>query len=305
MKVEHLRRVLEINKTGSINRAAQNLYISQSTLSSSVNALEAELGEKIFQRTQEGVTLTGFGGQFIQHADEILKHFDQIERLCAYGVQPTPPRRLDVMVYYLFFASQVWAEFCNSHKNGNIDLNFFERTRSEIITAVAEGKAELGLVMMPSVDREKWLAFLSDLGVDYTIISVEPPHAVVGPNCDFYEEAILTPAQMAQRRMIIFPEENPLFSTIDRIIFRKYSPSSYLTVCERGSLMGILQRTGGYYLGTYNRKAYSKYPFYDQVRRIPILGADYHYEIGYVTRRGNSLSKLAGEYLQMVRNVMV
>ena len=304
MKIEQLRRVLEVYNTGSINRAAQNLYMSQSSLSSSINALEMELGEKIFKRSAEGVVLTSFGGQFVEHTREILNHVDTIERLCAIGPQKPVSSRLDVMVYYLFFAQQVWAIFCNSHRSENIDLNYLERTRTEIINSVANGKAELGLLMMPSVDREKWLSLMAAQGLEYTLISIETPHAVMGPYCEMYDSSALTPAQLANRKMIIFPEENDLFMTIDRKIFKKFSPNSFLTVCDRGSLIGILNQTEAYYLGTFNKKAYSHFPFYGGVKCIPILGTDFHYEIGYVRRRGMYLSAYADEFMQMIQMLL-
>lgn len=305
LKIEQLRRAMEVSKTGSINRAAQNLYMSQSSLSSSIRALESEMGEDIFCRSQEGVSLTIFGQQFVEHAQAILRHYEKIEQISALAPHKMQPSRLDVMVYYLYFASQIWAQFCNNHKNENIDLNYIERTRSEIVTAVANGKAELGLVMMPSIDREKWLSLFTSQSIDYTCITIETPHAVVGPNCEFYNAKMLTPAQMTNRKMIIFPEENELFMMIDRKIFKQFSPSSYFTVCDRASLSGILHETGSYYLGTFNKKAYSCVPFYENIKSIPIIGIDFHYEIGLVKAQNHTLSDYAVEFLHMVQKIMV
>ena len=61
MKIEQFRQVIEIFNTGSINRASQNLFLAQSSLSSSIRALERELGKEIFIRTQSGIGLTQFG----------------------------------------------------------------------------------------------------------------------------------------------------------------------------------------------------------------------------------------------------
>ena len=49
MNIKHLSYVVEICRCGSINKAAQNLYISQSSLSGSVKSLEEELHYQLFR----------------------------------------------------------------------------------------------------------------------------------------------------------------------------------------------------------------------------------------------------------------
>ncbi len=53
-----LNYVTEIYNCGSINKAAQNLFVSQSSLSNSIRELEDELGIKIFIRSNRGIILT-------------------------------------------------------------------------------------------------------------------------------------------------------------------------------------------------------------------------------------------------------
>ena len=71
MNLNQLLHVSEINRLGSFSKAAQTLYISQSALSKSVHALEAELKKEIFIRTPEGVTTTEFGKALIQESGKI------------------------------------------------------------------------------------------------------------------------------------------------------------------------------------------------------------------------------------------
>lgn len=53
MKIEQIQQIIEVAQVGSINRASQNLYIAQSTLSSSIKCVETELRQKLFIRTQK------------------------------------------------------------------------------------------------------------------------------------------------------------------------------------------------------------------------------------------------------------
>ena len=72
MNLNSFLYVAEIERCGSINRAAQNLYTSQSNLSTALKSLEDELGYPIFKRTSNGSVPTPEGYLFIQSAKAIL-----------------------------------------------------------------------------------------------------------------------------------------------------------------------------------------------------------------------------------------
>lgn len=68
-----LNYVSEIYNCGSINKAAQNLFVSQSSLSSSIRELEEELGIKIFIRSNRGIVLTEDGQEFLTQIRPIIE----------------------------------------------------------------------------------------------------------------------------------------------------------------------------------------------------------------------------------------
>ncbi|MBR6426694.1 MAG: LysR family transcriptional regulator, partial [Clostridia bacterium] len=61
MTIQQIQYLLTIVRTGSLNRAAEQLYVSQPTLTGVVKSLEEELGITLFNRTNRGVTLTPEG----------------------------------------------------------------------------------------------------------------------------------------------------------------------------------------------------------------------------------------------------
>lgn len=81
MRLEHLKYMIEIDKLHSITAAAKSLYISQTTLSSIVKGVEAELGFTIFERTPSGVVTTPDGEEFLALAWEINIKFEEVKRL--------------------------------------------------------------------------------------------------------------------------------------------------------------------------------------------------------------------------------
>lgn len=84
MTIQQLEYILEVNRSGSINQAAQNLYVSQSSVSSAVCSLEKELGEQIFQRKWNGVVPTPRGFEILEYASQIC----EIHKSMAAGRKP-------------------------------------------------------------------------------------------------------------------------------------------------------------------------------------------------------------------------
>ena len=53
-----MKYAVEVAKTGSLNKAAEKLFMAPPNLSRSIKELESDLGITIFERSQKGVTLT-------------------------------------------------------------------------------------------------------------------------------------------------------------------------------------------------------------------------------------------------------
>ena len=58
MKNQQLRYFVEVVDSGSINKASEKLFVSQPSLSRSIQSLEEEMGKELIIRSNHGVTLT-------------------------------------------------------------------------------------------------------------------------------------------------------------------------------------------------------------------------------------------------------
>ncbi|WP_028025698.1 LysR family transcriptional regulator [Enterovibrio calviensis] len=76
MNIETIRAFLEVVSTGSFQQAAENLYITQSTMSARIKGLEERLNRPLFQRTRHGVVLTTGGHKFLRHANTMVKAWE-------------------------------------------------------------------------------------------------------------------------------------------------------------------------------------------------------------------------------------
>ena len=77
MKLEWIRCFYEIARTGSISKAAQNLFITQPAATKMMHALESELGETLLTRTSTGVTFTEQGIIFLKFCQQVLTSYEQ------------------------------------------------------------------------------------------------------------------------------------------------------------------------------------------------------------------------------------
>lgn len=71
MELHQLRYMMAVAKYQSFTRAAEEINISQSSLSTQISKLEAELGTKLFERGARLITLTRAGEEFLPFASEI------------------------------------------------------------------------------------------------------------------------------------------------------------------------------------------------------------------------------------------
>jgi len=56
--IQQLQYILEVNRVGTITQAAKNLFVSHSSVSNAIRALEEELGFAVFDRSRQGAVPT-------------------------------------------------------------------------------------------------------------------------------------------------------------------------------------------------------------------------------------------------------
>lgn len=85
MNIEQLQYICMVAKTNSITVAAENLYVTQQTISKAINKLEMEIEKKLLIRSHKGVTLTEDGEVFVERASKIVGEFQELYGLMCHG----------------------------------------------------------------------------------------------------------------------------------------------------------------------------------------------------------------------------
>ncbi len=128
MNIKHLKYALEVQKTGSINKAAENLYIDQPNLSRAIKELETDLNITIFERSSKGIIVTADGERLLQYSRIILKELDEMEEM--FKEKKTNKQNFSISVPRAAYISYAFANFTNNISNNNPAEIFYNETNS-------------------------------------------------------------------------------------------------------------------------------------------------------------------------------
>ena len=79
MNVIYLKYAVAVAKAGSLNKAAEELFVAQPNLSRAIKELEKELGTVIFERTSKGISLTPDGEKLVAYGKKIIREIEEVE----------------------------------------------------------------------------------------------------------------------------------------------------------------------------------------------------------------------------------
>jgi DNA-binding transcriptional LysR family regulator len=141
-----MRLFLTVVEQGSLTKGAETMNLALASVSERISGMESSLGAQLLERNRRGVTTTAAGDALVRHARLIL---DQVEHmrgeLRTYGTGLKGRIRLlsNTAGLAAFLPYQL-GRFLVAYPDLSIDLN--ERPSTEIAVAIAEGRADLGVV---------------------------------------------------------------------------------------------------------------------------------------------------------------
>jgi DNA-binding transcriptional LysR family regulator len=149
--LRQLRYFLAAAETGQFSMAATQEHVSQSAITNAVLLLEETLGVRLFERLPHGVTLTGEGHNFLQHARHILDSLQDALREPRFQMHSLKGSvRIGASYTVLgYFLPPLFARFRMQYPDVDIDLHDMDRTGIE--AAVLSGDVELGVVVLSNV----------------------------------------------------------------------------------------------------------------------------------------------------------
>jgi len=143
---ESLHAFVEAAALGSFSAAARRLKKTQSTISTAIATLEADLGLTLFNRSGRYPVLTEDGRKVLGHAQEILAAADRLEQLSIRLADEVEPRLSLVFsdIYQLNPDQHLLRRF--EQRFPDIELEWLDAEGSDVLDVVQRGRAHLGLM---------------------------------------------------------------------------------------------------------------------------------------------------------------
>ena len=150
MELRVLRYFLMVAREENITKAAELLYITQPTLSRQLSQLEDELGVKLFQRGQHGISLTEDGMLLRRRAQEIVALAEKAERELSHtddvlsgeiAIGSGETKNIEIL-------TAMMAEFRSKHPDVTFDI--YAASADDIKERLERGLVDIGVLGEPA-----------------------------------------------------------------------------------------------------------------------------------------------------------
>lgn len=170
MNLMHIKYAVEVANEGSINKAAEKLYVGQPNLSRAIKELEASLGVKIFERSAKGMGLTSDGETFIRYAKTILRQVDEVESI--FNGSGSVKKRFSISVPRASYISDAFARFSHSLTNeAEAEIIYKETNSLRAIKNILHEDYKLGIIRYAENYDKYFKTMLDEKDMQYEMIT--------------------------------------------------------------------------------------------------------------------------------------
>lgn len=169
-----MRQFVVLAETMNVHRAAERLNMAQPPLSTSLKKLEAELGERLFERTTRQMRLTSAGSLLLAHARRVLSEYDQT--LHALEAARSGDRGWVSIGFVGTATCAILPRLIPQFKLAypGVHLSLRESTSSEILKDLEQGLLDLGIVRAPLFQAAS--VMLEQIETDNLILALPEGH---------------------------------------------------------------------------------------------------------------------------------
>ena len=303
MTLQQLNYIITISETGSINKAAEKLYVSQPSLTSAIKELERELGIVVFNRTGKGVTLTADGLDFLPYARQVYGQY--LSLMEKYGKAGGRRQKFGVSCQHYSFAVKAFVEMAKAYDMAKYEFAIRETRTLDVIRDVQSSRSELGILYLNDFNRKAITKLLSDSELTYThlidcgvFVYLWKGHPLAG------RESISF-ADLAPYPCLSFEQgENSSFYLSEELLSTNEYPR-LIKCCDRATVLNLMVGVNGYTLCSgiiceeLSGPDYVAVPYVDERE-----SADSQMELVLVTRRGHTLSAVGARYVDELKRYL-
>ncbi|PAB59613.1 LysR family transcriptional regulator [Anaeromicrobium sediminis] len=295
MTLQQLRYAIEIEKWGSLSKAAKKLFVSQPNLSTSIKDLETEMGITIFKRNNRGIQVTEKGQTFLLYAQSIL---NQCEEMKHFSTNTNSSSfRLIAQNYSPVMESFIKYVKLNSN-NENFNFELINAQGFEVIDKVYKQEADLGIFIIVERKLENFIDHLKDRNLTYVslgklsfYVNVRQGHPILKHKDSLFYELHKYP--FVHYKESIYNQYGDIFDTEE---FNFINFDKEISVFDRDVKCKIVNETDAYGIGCKLHPNFSK-----NFNWVLIPIPDIYVEIGHIHSSTRPMSIESQTYINILK----
>lgn len=293
--LQQLKYVIEVSRSRSISKAAQNLFISQPSLSNAIKELENELGIAIFLRTNKGIILTTEGSEFLGYARQVVEQAALLENRYS-NAQPLQ-QHFSVSAQHYAFAVSAFVRLLKEYNQEEYEFRLRETKTYEIIADVKNLHSEIGILYVNDFNKKVIYKFLEEGNLIFHQLFEANPHVFISAQNPLAKQDFVTLSDLMPYPYLSFEQGDYNSFYFSEEILSTISRPKNITVSDRATLFNLLIGLNGYTIstGVISHKLNSK-----DIVAVP-LAVDERITVGYITHKNVKNSPLANIYIEYLK----
>lgn len=302
MTLQQIFYTLTIEECGSMNKAAEKLYIAQSTLTSSVQELEREVGIPIFLRTHKGVIPTPEGAEFLADIRSLHNHYGMVMK--KYEGEGDYKRKFGVSTQHYSFAVKAFVEMAKHYDMNLFDFAIRETRTRNVILDVATLKSEIGILYMNSVNRRVLGKLLTEHELEFHSLIHCRAYVYLWDKHPLAKKKSICFDDLSPYPCLSFEQEEDGYYFSEEILNENVYPRT-IKACDRATMLNLMVGLNGYTLcsgiisGDLNGDDYVVVPFQEDEAH-----PNSDMEIGYLTKKNSVLSQMGERYIEELKKYL-
>lgn len=305
MEIRDLRYILAIAKYGSLNRAAQALYISQSSLSRILKDMEAEIQTVIFRRSHTGVEPTHDGSAFLSRIGALVDQFERIETdYCE--EKHLPVITLTIAAQRYGYSVQALLECYRRYSAEYEFINFAyeEQPADQVIELVGTHAYDLGLIHFTEDSAKKFKASVASYGLVAELLTVSPVHVHVNSTHPLAGKEKIYYSDLIPYAHVTFSDEDitSINYCSDVAQYNGKQSRKRIVVHDRGTLNQLIANTDAYYIGCDLSRLHSVLS--GVVTSVPFAETALNIMTYYIHRTDHPLSETEQRFIEILKSIL-
>ncbi len=303
MTLQQLHYAIVISETGSLNKAAEILYISQPSLSESMRELEKEINITIFHRSKRGVSLTNDGIEFISYARQVYNQYENL--LDKYGEGGIRKKKFGVSTQHYSFAVKSFVELVKNFNVAEYEFAIRETKTREVIEDVSSMRSEIGIIYLNNFNRGVLSKLLRNNELIFHRLIICDIYVYLWKGHPLAEKKSIKFSELADYPCLSFEQGgNSSFYFAEEALSTKDYPR-IIKANDRATMLNLMVGLNGYTICSgiiceeLNGGDYLAIPLEkdDDI-------ADDKMEIGYIVRKNQILSSIGTLYIEEMKKYL-